>query len=106
MATVYRRAAARRDLVDHYTYLAENAGEATADRFLLQAETSFNALAEHPEMGTPLTLRHSELAGLRKWHVPGFDRVLIFYFPRRDGVTILRVLHAAQDWWRLLGVID
>ena len=106
MARVYRRAVARRDLIDHYVYLAENAGAATAERFLSQAETSFNSLAEYPEMGVPLKLSHAKLAGLRKWQVPEFDKVLVFYFPRHDGVTILRVLHAAQDWWRLLGVVD
>jgi hypothetical protein len=34
MATVYRRPSARRDLIAHYIYLAANAGDATADRFL------------------------------------------------------------------------
>jgi len=105
MPTVYRRAAARRDLTDYYIYLAENATLATADRFLRQAETTFNELAEHPEMGASLSLRRSELAGLRKWRVREFDDFLVFYFPRHDGITILRVLHASQDWWRLLGVL-
>jgi len=31
MPRVYRRAAARRDLIEHYVYLAEHAGEPTAD---------------------------------------------------------------------------
>jgi toxin ParE1/3/4 len=35
MPQVSRRAAARRDLVDHYVYPAENTGEETADRFLV-----------------------------------------------------------------------
>jgi toxin ParE1/3/4 len=38
MSRVYRRAAARRDLVEHYVYLAGNAGEDTAERFLAQVE--------------------------------------------------------------------
>jgi toxin ParE1/3/4 len=33
MGTVYRRSTARRDLIAHYVYLAENAGEVVADRF-------------------------------------------------------------------------
>jgi toxin ParE1/3/4 len=49
MPRVFKRAAARRDLVEHYVYLAENAGEAIADRFLACAEASFGALSEHPE---------------------------------------------------------
>jgi len=27
----------------------------------------------------------------------------VFYQPRPGGVSIVRVLHAASDWWSLLG---
>ena len=86
----FRREAARRDLIEHFLYLADEAGLATAERFLAQAEASFQQLAEHPKMGAPLTLRPPELAGLRKWRVSDF--------------AIVRVLHAARDWQRLLGI--
>jgi plasmid stabilization system protein ParE len=72
MPRVFKRAAVRRDLVEHYVYLAENAGEAIADRFLACAEASFAALSEHPEMGAALTLRRPELAELRKWRIREF----------------------------------
>ena len=106
MATVYRRQAARHDLIAHYAYLVDNAGEAVADRFLTNIERSFNDLSEQPGMGAPMTLNPPELAGLRKWRAREFDSVLIFYLPRRDGVSIVRVLHASQDWWQLLGVMN
>lgn len=104
MAAVFRRPAARRDLVEHYVYLAENAGETVADRFLVNVEASFIGLSEHPDMGAPLTLRRPELAGLRKWQVKGFEKFLIFYMPRQNGISVVRVLHAAQDWWSLIGM--
>lgn len=103
MPAVTKRATARRDLIEHFVYLAENASEDIADRFLTNAEASFNDLAQQPTMGAPLTLRHPDLAGMRKWRVKDFDNFLIFYFPRPDGVSIVRVLHSAQDWWNLLG---
>lgn len=102
---VYKRAAARRDLVQHFVYLAENAGLDTAERFLANAERYFTELAQQPEMGSPLTLKRPELAGLRKWRVPDFENFLIFYVPRRHGISLVRVLHAAQDWWSLLGMV-
>jgi toxin ParE1/3/4 len=105
MGQVHKRAAAKRDLVEHYLYLAENAGIETAWRFLLQADDSFHDLALHPEMGVALTLRRSELAGIRKWQVKGFEKYLIFYLPRPRGVSIVRVLHAGQDWWSLRGIL-
>jgi len=42
---------------------------------------------------------------MRKWSVDEFENVLIFYMPRPDGVSIVRVLHEAQDWWGLLGMV-
>jgi toxin ParE1/3/4 len=105
MPRVYKRPAARRDLVEHYVHLAENAGEETADRFLRQADVTFALLAEQPEIGAALTLRAPQLAGLRKWRVQDFENFLIFYLPRPDGASIVRVMHAAQDWWERLGII-
>ena len=103
MGTVYRRPAARRDLIAHFIYLAENADEAVAERFLTQAESSFNDLADQPMIGSPLELKHPGLNRIRKWRVKSFDNYLIFYQPRTEGVSIVRVLHAAQDWWGLIG---
>ena len=105
MPMVYQRAAARRDLVEQFVYLAEQAGLDTAERFLTNAEASFNDLARQPMIGAPLTLRHPNLAGMRKWRVKDFDNHLGFYQPRPDGVSIVRVLDAASDWWRLLGLV-
>ena len=104
MARGFVKPAARRDLVSHYVYLAESAGEATADRFLVRIQASVDELIDNPKIGTALVLRRPELAGIRRWRVKEFDRYLIFYRPRvRGGVTIVRVLHAAQDWWGMLG---
>lgn len=104
MPRVYQRAAARRDLIEHFVYLAGSASLDTAERFLAHAEESFDDLARQPMIGAPLTLRPAELAGLRKWRVTEFDNYLIFYMPKPDGVSIVRVLHAARDWWSLLGI--
>lgn len=103
-AALHKRASAQRDLVEHYIYLAEQAGIETADRFLQNANKSFDELSRHPGMGAVLSLRSPKLAGLRKWQVSGFESVLIFYMPREAGVSIMRVLHASRDWWSLLGI--
>jgi toxin ParE1/3/4 len=57
-------------------------------------------------MGAPMRLRSPELAQMRKWRIAGFDNVSIFYKPCADGVTVVRILHAAQDWWRLIRLAD
>lgn len=103
MPTVTQRDAAQRDLVEHFVYLAEYSGLDVAERFLNTAEASFNDLTQQPKMGAPLTLKHPALANIRKWRVKGFDNHLVFYEPRPDGVSIVRVLHGASDWWSLSG---
>lgn len=104
MPVVTKRATARRDLIEHFVYLAENASIDVADSFLANAEASFNVLGQQPLMGTPLTLRNPALTGMRKWRVMDFNNFLIFYLPRPDGVSIVRVLHSTRDWWTLLGL--
>jgi toxin ParE1/3/4 len=101
---VYQRAAARRDLIDHFVYLAETAGLDTAERFLSAARTTSENLAEHPKLGAVLRSRNPKLAGIRKWRVTGFENHLIFYVPKRDGISVVRVLHAGRDRWRMLGI--
>jgi toxin ParE1/3/4 len=61
MGVVYRRPAARRDLIEHYVYLANHAGQSVADRFLDQADASFSHLARQPRIGAPLELSRNEL---------------------------------------------
>jgi toxin ParE1/3/4 len=102
MLTLTKREAAQRDLVEHFVYLAEGGGLDVAERFLANAEASFNDLAHQPKMGVPLTLKNPAMANVRKWRVKGFDNHLIFYEPRPDGVSIVRVLHGASDWLGLL----
>lgn len=102
MTRVELSEAARADLVQHFVYLAEEASEAVADRFLVGVETSFKLLATQPLIGPVIPTRLPELVGTRKWRVKEFDRFLIFYLPLPDGIRVVRLLHTAQDWWRLL----
>jgi len=66
MSRIVQRAAARNDLLAHFVYLAENAGLGTAERFLANAEMSFNDLAERPMLGVALTSQRPEVARLRR----------------------------------------
>ncbi len=104
MPVLTKTRAAKNDLIAHYVYLAEEASINTADRFLTNTENSFNILSQQPMIGTPLNLGNPKLASIRKWRVKEFDNFLIFYQPQMNGITIVRVLHAAMDWWNLLEI--
>ncbi|ESQ91656.1 hypothetical protein ABENE_09985 [Asticcacaulis benevestitus DSM 16100 = ATCC BAA-896] len=106
MGVVRKREAARRDLVAHFVYLAEEAGLDTADGFLKSAESTFTDLSLQPYSGTLVVSSLPELQGIRRWRVRDFENWLIFYLPTQNGVSIIRVLHATQDWWSLLSVTD
>jgi plasmid stabilization system protein ParE len=49
---LYKRVAARRDLVEHFVSLAAEGGEALAERFLSQAEAACEVLLHQPEIGS------------------------------------------------------
>ena len=103
MARITQRPAARRDLIHHFVYLAEHAGLETAQRFRQAAAQTYAELADMPQMGTPGKVRQGKFAGVRLWRVRGFEHYLIVYRPLIDGVQIERVIHAAQDYQRILG---
>jgi len=41
-------------------------------------------------------------ASLRVFRVSGFEKMLLLYLPRRDGVEVLRVVHASRNLQALL----
>ncbi len=101
MARVIKRAAAKRDLTDHFVFLGESASVDVARRFLHACNVSFQALAQMPELGAQRSFRNPRFCSVRAWPVKGFERYLIFYRPVTDGIEILRVIHGARDIERL-----
>jgi toxin ParE1/3/4 len=51
MPRVRKHEAAKRDLVEHFVHLAENASLEVAERFLVNVEESLSDLARHPRLG-------------------------------------------------------
>jgi len=81
----------------------KHAGLETAERFLDQLMSTFEALAQMPKMGVLCGFRKPATRRLRRWPVNGFENWLIFYQARRDGVEIVHVMHGARDIESLLG---
>jgi len=102
MARVIIRPKARRDINGILVYYIETAGIDLARRFRTAATESFRELAKLPSMGSPRKVRKPEFLGVRMWRVRGFESYLIFYMPRKDGIDVERVVHASQDYQRVL----
>jgi toxin ParE1/3/4 len=46
--------------------------------------------------------RKAALRGVRRWPVKGFEKWLIFYQPKRNGVEIIHIIHGNRDIEALL----
>ncbi|MGC2661431.1 MAG: type II toxin-antitoxin system RelE/ParE family toxin [Bryobacteraceae bacterium] len=96
------RPLAWREINAQLDYLEQQAGLETAERFLDQLMTSFQALADMPKMGSLCGFRKPSTRRIRRWPVKDFESWLIFYQPKRTGVEITHVIHGARDIEALL----
>jgi toxin ParE1/3/4 len=83
-------------------WLRAEADSATATKFSSAVIRSFEKIAETPGLGPRVASTQPSLAGLRKWRIDGFPKMLVFHTISTQGVRVTRVLNAAQDWWSLL----
>lgn len=81
---------AEQDLDEIWSYVAEDASPATADRLIDAIIDRFELLAEQPRMGR---LRPEFGEGVRSFTVENY---VIYYRHERD-VVVARVLHGRRD---------
>src|SRR5271166_183305 len=102
MGRTILRPAAQRDLIRHFAYIGENSSLAAARRFLAAARLTFAELAQMPSMGAPRKI--GKFPNLRMWRIRDFEKYLMFYETAGEEVEVLRIIHAAQDYNRLLNM--
>jgi toxin ParE1/3/4 len=91
-----------REIKAHVEYLEDHAGVETAERFIDCLISTFENLARMPRQGVRCSFSKPALKRLHRWPVTDFESWLIFYFPKRDGVEIVHVIHGARDMESLL----
>jgi toxin ParE1/3/4 len=84
------------DLDDQALYYGTSSGAGVGDHFLASAYETF-ALLAHPNMGWKPRFRHRDLKLIRMFRVKDFEQILVLYFPRLDGVEIIRVIHGSRN---------
>lgn len=99
---VHQTGQADADVANQVEYLLHHAGPATALRFIDNAERAFEQLRAMPGLGALVGLDELPYEDVRRWHVDGFDRVLVLYRVVADGVEVIRVLHTSRDIAALL----
>jgi hypothetical protein len=53
------------------------------------------------KIGAPRQFSSPHLKRIRSWPIPGFERVVMFYVARADGMDGLRIRHSVRDLKRL-----
>jgi toxin ParE1/3/4 len=96
------RPLAKEDLDEQALYIAKD-NVAAALRFLDAAESAFSRLSHMHEVGSRREFARPELANVRSWPIPGFEKHVIFYQSAGGVVDILRVVHSARDLERIFG---
>jgi toxin ParE1/3/4 len=91
------RPKADQDLDQQAYYLAMQASQETARRFLVAAHETFALLSTQPQMGRLLRLRHPRLASLRVFRISGFEKMLVLCIPLPSRIDIVRVVHGSRD---------
>jgi toxin ParE1/3/4 len=87
---------AANDAISIAEFLAGRSSLNTSDKFLSATTQVYRLLADMPGLGSSRDYGQS-FSGLRVWHVPNFPKYLIFYRATDTELTILRVLHGAQN---------
>ena len=93
MTKIVKSIAAKRDLVDIWSYVSCDNPDA-AERLLYRFDEAFTLIAMHPNIGFSVD---AVLEGVRC--KPVAQNYLVFYEVLDDGtISILRVLHSARRW--------
>ena len=95
--SVTQRPRARIDLLEQFVYFGEAESVELAERFFTAVNETCALLAKQPRIGVPYDSGISELLGLRRIPVKGFENYLIFYLPHSGGIEVIRVMHGARD---------
>lgn len=97
MRKVSFRPRAWKDVQESAEYLATEASDEIAERFLDSVMNLAHTLVRTPHIGSPCSFRNLLLRRVRGLPVTGFENWLIFYQATDERIDIIRVLHGARD---------
>ena len=89
MPSILRTPEAKIDAAEIWCYIAED-NEAAADKLIDQIEDRFAMLAQHRTTGESVEYIRPDV---RRSVVGNY---VIYYIPDNDGITVVRILHAAR----------
>ena len=102
MREVIWRRRAEEDLAATYRYIAADS-PAAAERFVDRVASAVEMLSAHPAAGRTLELRSPWTRGMRVWLLHEFSSYLLCYRSSPQVIEVVRLLHGARRWLRVLG---
>ncbi|HEV3024067.1 MAG TPA: type II toxin-antitoxin system RelE/ParE family toxin [Pirellulales bacterium] len=91
------------DLDQQSDFIARQSPD-SADRFCIAARETYQRLLETPELGSIVQVQLSGFHEIRVRSIPGFRNWLVFHRVAPEEIEVIRVLHAARKWEKLLGI--
>lgn len=87
---------ARKDIKSFFHHISKD-DLAVAYRLLDKIENTHELISSSPKIGQVFKNTNPKLSGMRWFPVKDFPKHLIFYIESATQITIVRVLHKAQD---------
>ena len=87
---------ARKDIKSFFHHISKD-DLAVAYRLLDKIENTHELISNSPKMGQTFETTSPRLLGMRWFPVKDFPKHLVFYIESSTKITIVRVLHKAQD---------
>lgn len=87
---------ARKDIKAFFHHISKD-DLTVAHRLLDRIENTHELISSSPKMGQIFKTTNPKLLSMRWLSVKGFPKHLIFYIESSAQITIVRVLHKAQD---------
>jgi len=87
---------ARKDIKSFFLHIYKD-DLTVAYRLLDRIESTHELISSSPKLGQVFKTTNPRLSGMRWFPVKDFPKHLIFYIESETQITIVRVLHKAQD---------
>lgn len=96
---INKSAAALLDIIETAEYIAQDNMDAAA-RFVDSVDESLKLLVKSPDIG--VIRKVGKAPEMRMWAVKGFPNSLLFYRTTATEINLIRVIHSARDFYRIL----
>lgn len=98
---VFKRPQVERDIEEAFVFIGKNDFDTGLD-FLFAVEQSLEMVGQNPFIGSEREFISPELHGERMWRVKTYVKYLIFNRVQSDRIEVLRLIHNAQDYNRII----